>query len=250
MVEALKAGFQGFFDNSLDVPDAGAGRLAVPRPGAARHHDPHRDLARARSSGSSSQVLGLTTDFLWRKLDEHIGQDQVETIRDGMTTLGGAWAFIKDVSDRGIVAIWEYVVDQLSTLWDTILSMASRMDHEGDHRQGTAKLLSMLDPTGIMAVVNGCIAFFEAVQSAIEYLTDILQIVDMYVSTFASIAKGDIGPGAQMIEQGLAAPCRSPSASWPTRSASANVPEKIAEIIRSMREIVEAAIDWLIEQAM
>ena len=33
----------------------------------------------------------------------------------------------------------------------------------------------MLDPTGIMAVITGTIAFFNAVQSAIEYLRDMLE---------------------------------------------------------------------------
>ena len=31
--------------------------------------------------------------------------------------LTGAWAFIQDVQQRGLVAIWEYVTDQLSGLW-------------------------------------------------------------------------------------------------------------------------------------
>ena len=42
----------------------------------------------------------------------------------------------------------------------------------------TVKLISMLDPTGVMAVINSCIAFFNAVQSAIEYIREILQIID------------------------------------------------------------------------
>ena len=46
----------------------------------------------------------------------------------------------------------------------------------------------MLDPTGIMAVVNSFIAFFNAVQSAIEYLRDILEIINRWVSTLAAVA--------------------------------------------------------------
>ena len=65
-------------------------------------------------------------------------------------------------------------------------------------------LLSLLDPTGIVPVINSCIAFFKAVQSAIEYLHDMLVIVNDYVSTVASIARGDLQPGAEKMEQGLA----------------------------------------------
>ena len=62
------------------------------------------------------------------------------------------------------------------------------------------RLLSMLDPTGVMAVINSAIAFFNAVQSAIEYLRDMLEIVDGYVSTIAAVARGDVGPGATRLE--------------------------------------------------
>ncbi len=70
--------------------------------------------------------------------------------------------------------------------------------------QATVKLLTFLDPTGIMAIINGCIAFFNAVQSAIEYLRDMLEVLNRYVSTLAAVAAGNIVPGAQMLEQGLA----------------------------------------------
>ena len=50
---------------------------------------------------------------------------------------------------------------------------------------GTIKLLSFLDPTFIMSVVNGCIALFNAVQAAIEYLRDMLEILNLYVGTLA-----------------------------------------------------------------
>ena len=100
---------------------------------------------------------------------------------------------------------------------------------------GTIKLLTFLDPTGIMAVVNGFIAFFNAVQSAIEYLRDILEIVDMYVSTLASVAAGNIAPGAQMIEQGLAAAVPVAIGFLANQLGLGNIPEKIAEIIGAAR---------------
>ena len=77
-------------------------------------------------------------------------------------------------------------------------------------------------------------------QSAIEYIRDMLEILDLYVSTFASVAAGNIVPGAQMIEQGLAAavPVAHRLPRPPVR-ASANIPDKIAEIIRGIREVVD-----------
>ena len=95
----------------------------------------------------------------------------------------------------------------------------------------TVKLLSMLDPTGIMAVVNSAIAFFKAIQSAIEYLTDILKIVDDWVSTVAAIAKGAITPGAQKLESGFAGAIPVAIGFLANQVGLGDVPEKVREII-------------------
>ena len=87
----------------------------------------------------------------------------------------------------------------------------------------------MLDPTGVMAVVNSFVAFFNAIESAIEYLTEILQIVDQYVATLAAVAKGDTGPGAQMIERGLANSVPVAIGFMANQAGIGNVPEKIVE---------------------
>lgn len=249
MLEALKAGFQGFFDNVLGYLlqglvswlFRGLAQLGITIP---------TEISFASILGLVLEVLGLSVDFVWRKLGEHLDEDQVAMIRDGLGMLGGAWAFIQDIEARGIVAIWEYVVDKLSTLWSTILSMATEWIMTTIIVNGTVKLLTFLDPSGVMTVVNSCIAFFEAVRSAIEYIHDMLEIVNMYVSTFAAVARGDITPGAQMIEQGLAAAIPVAIGFLAAQLGLGGVPERIAEIIKSIRDVVEAAIDWLIEQAL
>ena len=108
----------------------------------------------------------------------------------------------------------------------------------------------MLDPSGIMAVVNGFIAFFNAIQSAIEYLRDILEIVDQYVATLAAVAAGDIEPGAARMEGGLAAAIPVAIGFLANQVGLGNIGEKIAEIVGRVREVVDAALDWLLAQAI
>jgi hypothetical protein len=114
----------------------------------------------------------------------------------------------------------------------------------------TVKLLSFLDPTGIMAVINSCIAIFNAVQSAIEYLRDMLEVLNSYVSTLAAVAAGNIVPGAQMLERGLASIIPIAIGFLAKQVGLGNVPEKIAELIGGLRELIDQALDWLIEQAL
>ena len=103
----------------------------------------------------------------------------------------------------------------------------------------------------IMAVVNSFIAFFNAVQSAIEYLRDILEIVDRLRHARSPRSPPATSPPApQMIEQGLAAAIPVAIGFLANQVGIGNVPEKIVEIIGGLRELVDQALDWLIDQAL
>jgi hypothetical protein len=196
------------------------------------------------------QVLGLTADFLWRKLGERIGPERVEQVRAAIDRLTGVWAFVREVSVRGPIAIWEYVQERLSGLWDLILDRARNWIVETIIGRATARLLSMLDPTGLMAVVNGFIAFFDAVKSAIEYLRDILAIVNEWTSTIAAVARGEIQAGAAKLEAALAQAIPVAIGFLAQQVGLGNVGEKLSEIIAGVRGLVERAIDWLLDRAM
>src|SRR5688572_981508 len=249
LLEALKLGFTGFFDHILTYLVQGLaawlfrglGQIGITIPS---------DLSFQSILTLVLQVLGLTIEHLWEKLGEHIGPERVAMIRGAIDRLGEAWAFIQDVQERGLIAIWEYIASQLSNLWDTLLGMAQEWIMTTIITNVVARLLSLLDPTGVMAVVNSFIAFFNAVQSAIEYLRDILEIVNRYVTTLAQIAAGNITPGAQMLEQGLAAAIPIAIGFLANQVGIGNIPEKIVEIIGRLRDLVDQALDWLIAQAL
>lgn len=195
-------------------------------------------------------VMGLSIDFLWECLGEVIGPERVTMIRGAVDRLGEAWAFISDVQVRGMVAIWDYISSQLSNLWDTILSLAEDWLMSNLIKAAVGKVLSMLDPTGVMAVVNSAVAFFRAVESVIEYVTEILMIVKTYVDTLAAIAAGNLAPGAAMLENGLANAIPVAIGFLASQVGLGNVPEKIAEIIKGLRQTIKDAVVWLIRQAM
>jgi hypothetical protein len=249
LLEALKLGLTGFFDHIVTYLVQGLSAWLFRGLGQVGITIPP-DLSLQSILGLVLQVLGLTVEHLWSKLGEHIGPERVALIRGALDRLGEAWAFIVDVQQRGLVAVWEYISSQLGNLWDTLLGMAQEWIMTTIVTNVTARLLSLLDPTGVMAVVNSFVAFFNAVQSAIEYLRDILEIVNRYVSTLAQIAAGNINPGAQTLEQGLAAAIPIAIGFLANQVGIGNIPEKIVEIIGRLRELVDRALDWLIAQAL
>jgi hypothetical protein len=248
IVEAMKRGVMAFLDNIgthllhglTDWLFRGLRGMGI---------EPPKDLSLQSIITFVLQVLGISERTLWDKLGRKIGPERVARLRAAIDRAGQAWQFVKDVQERGIAAVWEFISGQLSNLWDMILQKAEDWIMSEIINKVTAKLLSMLDPTGIMAVVNSCIAFFNAVQSAIEYLREILQIVDRYVSTIASIARGDVEPGAKMLEGGLAQAVPVAIGFLANQVGLGNVPEKVAEILHGFQAVVDEALDWLVDQA-
>ncbi len=248
IVQAMKQGVMGFLDKIgtyllhglTDWLFRGMRGMGI---------EPPKDVSLQSIITFVLQVLGVSEQTLWRKLEEKVGAPKVARIRASIDRMGQAWQFVRDVQERGIAAIWEFIQGQLTNLWDMILDKAKNWIMTEIIEKVTAKLLSMLDPTGIMAVVNSCIAFFDAIQSAIEYLREILQIVDEYVSTIASIARGDVAPGAKMLEDGLAQAVPVAIGFLANQVGLGNVPEKVAEILHGFQGVVDQALTWLIDQA-
>jgi hypothetical protein len=249
MLAALKAGIAGFFDGILGFLAQGLSSWLFHSLGKAGITVPS-DLSLGSILTMVMQILGLSVEHLWKKLGEHIGEDKVKKMRTALDKLGQAWAFIKDVTEGGLGALWKHLTEQLGNLWDTVLGMAQDWVMSEIVEKVAQKLLSMLDPTGVMAVVNSFIAFFKAIQSAIEYMRDILKVVDDYVTTFAEVAAGNIGPGAQKIIQGLANAIPIAIGFLANQVGLGDVSEKVVEIIGGLREMVDKALDWLIEKAI
>ncbi|GES36235.1 hypothetical protein RAJCM14343_1486 [Rhodococcus aetherivorans] len=247
MLAAVKLGFSNFFDNILTHLTAGLVDWLF-RGLRSAGIEPPKDLSFASILDIVLQVLGISVERIWEKLAQRFGQETIDRIRGAIDQVVGIWTLVRDISERGISALWEYVESQLSNLWNTVLQAATDWVMEQIVNRVVTKLLSMLDPTGIMAVINGFIAFFNAVQSAIEYLREILEIIDSYVATFTAVAAGDIEPGAARLEGGLAAAIPVAIGFLANQVGLGNIGAKIAEIIGRVREFVNQALDWLINK--
>jgi hypothetical protein len=249
MLEALKRGFLGFFDGIVGFLVEGLGGWLFRGLGAMGITRPP-DLSLKSILNLVLQVLGISVDMLWQRLAMHMPPERVAQMRGAVDTLSGAWAFLKEVQQDGVAAVWRHIESMLGNLWETILNLAKNWIMTEIVDRVIAKIISMLDPTGIMAIVNSFIAFFKAVQSAIDYIRDILEIVNQYVTTFAQVAAGNVVPGAEKVTRGLANAVPIAIGFLANQVGLGNVPEKVVEIIGGLREMINEALDWLIKQAL
>ena len=249
LLRAIKMGFTKFFDNILthliqgltswlfsELEDAGV--------------RPPQDLSLGSIFGFVLDVLGITMERIWQKLADRIGQERVDRIRGMIDRLTGIWAFVKDVMNRGPIAIWEYIVERISNLWDMVLEHVRNWVMTRIIERVTARLLSMLDPTGIMAVVNSVIALYNAIESFIRYLREMLEIVNSFVVGVAEIARGDLTRAADFLENSLARAMPVAIGFLANQVGLSGLGQRIGEMIEAVRERVDAGLDWLMDRAV
>ncbi|MBS1614766.1 MAG: DUF4157 domain-containing protein [Bacteroidetes bacterium] len=198
------------------------------------------------------QVLGVGMEAIWQKLAQHprIGPEKVARIRGMMGRLEGIWTFINDVQERGISTLWDKIQEQLSNLWDTVLDAVKNWVMEQIISRITARLLSMLDPTGIMAVINGAIAFYRAVQSFLRYLRQLLEVVNSFVQGVADIAAGNVATAANYLESTMSRAMPIVIGFLANQVGLSGIGRRIGEMIGRVRELVDRAITWLVNKAV
>lgn len=249
LLRAVKTGFSQFFNRIATHLLNGVTGWLFKELGEAGITPP-ADFSLQSILGLVFEILGISMDKIFEKLAARIGQERVDRIRAMGERLSGAWAFVSDVMTRGPVAIWEYVQEKLSNLWSMVLEAVSNWVVTRIISQVTAKLLSMLDPTGIMAVVNGFIAFFKAVQSFIAYLREMLEIVNSFVEGVAEIAAGSVTTAANYLEDSLARAMPVAVGFLANQVGLGGLGRRIGEMIGRVQEKVDEGIDWLIDKAM
>ncbi|TDO68900.1 helix-turn-helix resolvase-like protein [Flavobacterium chryseum] len=198
------------------------------------------------------EVLNISMEKIWEKLAAHprIGPARVARIRSMINTLEGIWTFIKDVQERGMAAIWDKIQEQLSNLWNTVLDAVKNFVMERIVNRITARLLSMLDPTGIMAVINGAMAFFNAIQSFIKYLREMLEVVNSFVNGVADLARGNVATAANYLERTMGQAMPVVIGFLANQVGLTGIGARIGEMIISVQQMVDEALTWLVNKAV
>ncbi|MEP0263100.1 DUF4157 domain-containing protein [Dokdonia sp.] len=208
------------------------------------------DLSIRSLLGMAMDVLGITLDNILERLAIRIGPERVEQIRSVLDTLTGIWTFVRDVIERGPIAIWEYIQGQISNLWNVIKEGIMGFIQERVIQQAMGWLLSFLDVTGIMPVIRGVQTAFNAIVSFIEKIREILEIVNSFVAGIADIARGNIQSAANFLETALSDGIPVAISFLAKQLGLGDISEKIAEMIESTRAMINEGIDWLIDRAM
>lgn len=251
LLRAIKEGFVQFFGNILKHLLAGLTGWLMSELKDANVKAP-KDFSLGTIIGWVLDLLGISMEKIWEKLAKHpkIGPQRVAKIRGLISKLEGIWTFIKDVQERGMAAIWDKIVEKLSNLWDTVLDAIKNWIMQQIVEKIVTKLLSMLDPTGIMAVINSAIALYKAIQSFKKYIMQILQIVNSFVEGLVEIASGNTKKAADFLESTLARGVPVVIGFLANQVGLSGVGKKVGEMIEKVRDMVDKALTWLVNKAV
>ncbi len=249
LLNAIKLGFTQFFENIGTHLWNGVKAWLFKQLEKAQIKPPE-DLSFQSVLGLVMDILGISTERIFAKIEKKIGKEKMDKLRSLGQKAMGIWEFVNDIITGGPAALWEKIQDQLSNLWDTVLGFVQDWIMEKVVEKVTARLLSMLDPTGIMAVVNSVIALYDTIRSAIEYFKEMLEIVNSFVTGIAEIARGSLNRAANFLEGALGQGIPVAIGFLANIIGLDGLADRLREILDKIRLKVDQAMDWLIDKAI
>jgi hypothetical protein len=111
-------------------------------------------------------------------------------------------------------------------------------------------LMGLLDVTGIMPVINTLIAVYNAIESFVQYLRQMLEIVSRVLDGILDIAHGQIDGAATFLEDALDRALPVAIGFLANQFGLGRVGQRMHELMESVRAMIDTAIDWLIDQGI
>lgn len=195
-------------------------------------------------------VLGITTERVWGIVQRVAPPPVYKALRAAGTALSAAWDWLQTAQVEGPAGLWRRFTEGISTLATTVTEAVAGFLFEKIVKEAGARLLTMMDPTGVMAVVNSILLVYDTIRSAIEYLARILQIVDGYLDSVLEIAAGTLAGAAQRIERLLAMAVPVAVGFLANILRISGLASRLREAIGTLQAWVEKGIEKLVRGAL
>ncbi|MEN8180097.1 MAG: DUF4157 domain-containing protein [Pseudomonadota bacterium] len=245
ILRAMKLGFSNFFSNILTHLLKGAMDWLF---GAVKNAGLTAPIDFSPKSIFTFvlDILGLTMDLVWKKLAEKMAPAKVEKLKKMAKYASGALEWIKLAVAEGPVALWGKIKEKLSDIWNMVLEGVIGWINTKIIAWATRWLMSLLDVTGIMPIINATIAIYKAIQSFMQHLKAMLEVVNSVLNGVADLAAGAIESAAKFLEGALVRTIPIVIGFLANQAGLGNIAEKIKEILTSIRCKVEEAVGWLV----
>ncbi|MFK7929203.1 MAG: hypothetical protein AB8H79_13500, partial [Myxococcota bacterium] len=237
-INALSTGFGQFSDNFMGHLETGFVEWMTGTVGEAGITMPET-LDMAGVFDISLQVLGLTPDHLREKATEHVGEDAVEAF-------DFVWGFIESTIEGGLDGLWDHVQEYLGDLWDMVIGEIQDWLMEKIVIAAVTKLATMFNPVG--AIVQAIMTAWNLYTFVRDQIQRIYGVFTAVVNGIGDIARGSIGPAANMVEGALAGLVPVAIDLLAKLLGLGGMGAKVQGVIEGVQERVDEAINKLIEK--
>nr|WP_320010955.1 DUF4157 domain-containing protein [uncultured Desulfobulbus sp.] len=211
---------------------------------------PPEDFSSRSILGFVLQVLGVSAENIFRRLGRRISPAIVQRLRTMLHVATGVWSFVATLVTEGPAGLWQEIRERLANLWDSVVQGVTGFITERVIGWASRWLISLLDVTGIMPVINALIAIYRAIESFMQYLRQMLEIVSRVLDGIGGIARGATGEAAGFVERALASSLPIAIGFLANQAGLGRLSRRLREILGGLRSRVNRAIDWLIDRAI
>lgn len=199
-------------------------------------------------------IFSIGMEKVYKSIAKKRGQETADTVRkwvNGITKAAAkAWKFLKALHENSLDDTIEMIKENgkelLNIAIDAIIDWIVKKVIE----KVTVKILSMLDPTGIMPVINSIIAFYNAVETAIEKAREILEFIDGVLDNIAEVMAGTFDKAATRLENNLESAIPLFLEFLANQLSLGKLGQKIKEMAKRAEEWIDEKIDWLVDKAL
>jgi hypothetical protein len=248
LLRAMKAGFQLFWDHiGTHLFNGVVGWLFSTL--SAAGITPPADFSFRSILGLVMQLLDITVNRVFERIALRVGREAADRLRRVLDLATGAWAWISVLINEGPAGLWRELQERLSNLWDTVKTAAIGFLSTAVINPALTRVISLLDPTGIMAVVNGLMAIWSVIQTGAQALMPMLQIINRVLDGIRGIATGAYDVAAGFFETALAGALPVGIRFLANFLRLGNLSTRIRDIVTRIRARVDQALDWVIDRA-
>jgi hypothetical protein len=140
-------------------------------------------------------VLGVTKDFILKRLEKKIGAPAMKALVDGA-------GIVKRVVTEGPGVLWEMIVEKFTEFQTMVVDSIKNFITEKVVKAGISWILGLLTPAG--AFIKACQAIYSIIMFFVERGSELKEFVESIIDTAGAVARGESGGIPEKIEGVLA----------------------------------------------
>jgi hypothetical protein len=144
--------------------------------------------------------------------------------------------------------LWKFIQGQIGDLKSMVVDTIQSFLIEKVIVSGITWILSLLNPAS--AFVRACKAIIDIIRFFIERASQIAELINAVIEAVTAIASGSIGGAAKAIENALSKSLPVVISFMASLLGIGGISDKVQEVIKRVRQPIEKAINWVIEQAV